>query len=94
MPLLNCVVRGRVQGVGFRFFVQEQASLLDLRGWVRNLPTGEVEIEAAGDREGLSQLLKAMERGPVLSQVDMVEANWGDGEPRTDPGGLGAWYRF
>jgi acylphosphatase len=94
MPLLNCVVHGRVQGVGFRFYVQEQADRLGLRGWVRNLPGGEVEVEAAGDTEGLKELLKTIQLGPVLSRVDSVEVNWGEGEPREDPGGLGTCYRF
>ncbi len=68
--------------------------MIGLRGWVRNLPGGEVEVEAAGDIEGLKRLLKAVQEGPVLSRVTSVEANWGEGEPRADPGGLGTCVYF
>ena len=53
---------GRVQGVGFRFTVQRTAADLDLRGWVKNLPDGRVEILAEGDREKITQLCQNLEK--------------------------------
>jgi len=53
---------GRVQGVGFRFTVQRAAADLDLRGWVKNLPDGRVEILAEGDRGKITQLCQNLEK--------------------------------
>ena len=53
---------GRVQGVGFRFTVQRTAADLDLRGWVKNLPDGRVEILVEGDREKITQLCQNLEK--------------------------------
>ena len=69
------VVRGMVQGVGFRYFVQHHATQLGVTGWVRNLPNGDVEIEAEGNRELLESLITCTRRGPrsaVVSDVDVV----------------------
>ena len=74
---LRAVVRGRVQGVGFRFFVVREARRLTLTGLVQNLPDGRVEIHARGDRESLEYLLALLRRGPILSRVDQVEVEWG-----------------
>jgi len=60
---------GRVQGVGFRFFVRQTARELGLTGRVRNLPGGEVEVEAAGGREPLARLREALRRGPPGARV-------------------------
>lgn len=67
------LVEGRVQGVGFRYFVQEKASRLGLCGWVRNLGDGRVEVYAAGKPEKLSDLAAALHAGPPLSDVRRVE---------------------
>ena len=56
------LVRGRVQGVGFRWFVVEKAQQLKLSGWVRNKRDGHVEIAAAGDRQSLASLEAAVKR--------------------------------
>ena len=56
METIHLEVRGRVQGVGFRWFIVERAEELDLAGWVRNKADGKVEIAAAGPREALMQL--------------------------------------
>ena len=75
---LRAVVRGRVQGVGFRQFVEWRARRLGLTGWVRNLPDGaSVEVAAEGPRTALEELLRALREGPRLSRVDAVEAEWG-----------------
>jgi acylphosphatase len=66
-------VDGRVQGVGFRYFVQEKAAKLGLTGWVRNLGDGRVEVYAAGKPQKLSDLAAALHAGPPLSDVRRVE---------------------
>ena len=67
------VVSGRVQGVGFRYFVQEAATVEGLIGWVRNLPDGRVEILAEGDAEAVERFSRHIERGPSLARVERVE---------------------
>ena len=69
-------INGRVQGVGFRFFVRENASRLDLRGWVRNRKDRSVEVTAEGETSDLEQLLRALEQGPRGAQVDEVTYQW------------------
>ena len=66
-------VRGRVQGVGYRFFVERVAADLRLNGYVRNLEDGRVEVYAAGTPEQLSGLCGMLWRGPRLSDVRGVE---------------------
>jgi acylphosphatase len=66
------IVRGRVQGVGFRYFVARQARALELIGWVRNLPDGSVEASAAGSEEALENFERALREGPRMSRVDAV----------------------
>lgn len=70
--VLHFLVQGRVQGVGFRWFVQCEASELDLRGWVRNTEDGNVEVVAAGDEADLAELRASLRRGPRGSRVDRV----------------------
>jgi acylphosphatase len=67
------IVRGRVQGVGFRFFVQHKATALGLRGWARNLDSGDVEVYATGTPEQLSDLGAALHVGPNMADVRGVE---------------------
>jgi acylphosphatase len=66
------VVTGRVQGVGFRWFVEREAALLNLTGWVRNRENGTVEIMATGPREQLTALLGRLREGPRAARVDDV----------------------
>jgi acylphosphatase len=66
------MVRGRVQGVGFRWYVQREAAELELRGWVRNTTDGQVELVALGSAEQLGQLKVALHRGSRGSRVDAV----------------------
>ena len=74
---LYAVVRGRVQGVGFREFVIARASPRGLRGYVRNLPDGgSVEVVAEGRRAELELLLAHLRKGPHLATVDAVDAEW------------------
>lgn len=70
---LHAVVRGRVQGVGFRWFVRELASELQLAGWVMNRDDGAVEVLADGTDAGIARLRAALERGPAGAQVEQVD---------------------
>jgi acylphosphatase len=70
---LHLRIGGRVQGVGFRWFVREEARRLGLSGWVTNLPSGEVEVRAGGERSSLERLRRALQVGPSGAQVERVE---------------------
>jgi acylphosphatase len=70
--VLHFLVRGRVQGVGFRWFVHREASELELKGWVRNTEDGEVEVVVAGDEPALNELRASLRRGPRGSRVDKL----------------------
>ena len=67
---------GIVQGVGFRYYVEENARILNLTGWVRNRWDGSVETVAESDRETLEKFLLALRRGPRSSQVSEVNVEW------------------
>lgn len=71
--MLHVMVRGRVQGVGFRWFVRERARELRLTGWVRNCPDGSVEVVAVGDQNALQRLRAAVTSGPPGAHVSHVE---------------------
>lgn len=73
---LHAVVRGRVQGVGFRMFVERRAEALGLAGWVRNLPNGNVETWAEGDEGALQAFLADLHKGPALARVTNVDVAW------------------
>jgi acylphosphatase len=66
------IVKGRVQGVGFRWLVHREAGVRGLKGWVRNTEAGEVEIMVAGTLEQLAELRAVLERGSRGSRVDAV----------------------
>jgi acylphosphatase len=66
------VISGRVQGVGFRYFVQSVAIAESLTGWVRNLDDGRVETAAAGDYEAMDRFEHALRQGPSSARVDAV----------------------
>lgn len=72
MAVIHLRVVGKVQGVGFRWFVLEMANELELSGWVRNTPDGEVELVASGDQAKLEQLASAVGRGPLGAGVTEV----------------------
>src|SRR5262249_26186674 len=67
------LVSGHVQGVGFRWFAENQAAREGLHGWVRNLPDGRVEAAAEGDAEALERFERALRHGPPAARVDDVE---------------------
>jgi acylphosphatase len=66
------LVRGRVQGVGFRWFVEREAHILQIAGWVRNNHDGSVEVVAMGTREQLAGLRSRLQEGPRAARVDDV----------------------
>ena len=78
MHTLHVRISGRVQGVGFRWFVREEARRLGLSGWVTNLPGGDVEVRAGGERGSLDRLRRALQVGPSGAQVERVEDVPGD----------------
>jgi acylphosphatase len=69
---VRATVYGRVQGVFFRTFVEEYAQQLGLRGYVRNLPSGDVEVVAEGERERVEKLVKYLKKGPPAAIVHRV----------------------
>ncbi|HEY3128617.1 MAG TPA: acylphosphatase [Acidobacteriota bacterium] len=69
------LLSGRVQGVGFRYFAYRLARELGLRGWVRNLRDGNVEIEVQGEEELLDQFLMEIKSGPQLAIVEDISIN-------------------
>jgi acylphosphatase len=66
------VISGRVQGVGFRWFVEREAAQIGVTGWVRNSENGVVEVMATGTREQHSALRTSLQKGPRASRVDHV----------------------
>ena len=72
---VRAVVRGRVQGVGFRWFIRERARSLEVAGWVRNLREGDVEFVARGNPEAVERLLAAAREGPARSAVAAVDTS-------------------
>jgi acylphosphatase len=75
---LRILVHGRVQGVFFRHAAAEEARSLGLRGWVKNLPNGDVEIVAEGPRRELKILAAWAHQGPRLARVTGIEEEWSD----------------
>lgn len=68
------VISGRVQGVGFRFFAEDQARAENLAGYARNLPDGGVEVVAEGEEESVQRFERALHRGPRSAIVERVDA--------------------
>jgi acylphosphatase len=77
------VVSGHVQGVGFRWFVKDRASLEGVHGYVQNLPNGRVEAIVEGDEEAVERIERAIRRGPAGARVDdvLVEPMTPSGRP-------------
>ncbi len=72
-PRIHLVIRGRVQGVGFRWFARRAARSLGLAGWVANQPDGSVRLAAAGPQGQLDQLVTALRAGPPSSRVEALD---------------------
>jgi len=72
----HILASGRVQGVCFRTYTRDKALSLDMKGWVRNLPDGRVEIVAEGEREKIALFLDLIRRGPPSAQVTDLQVDW------------------
>lgn len=73
MEARRYIVRGRVQGVGFRWFVEREAHTFGIAGWVRNNQDGSVEVLAMGTRDQLSGLRSRLRQGPRAARVDSID---------------------
>lgn len=74
------VVSGMVQGVGYRYFVYRKAKEYDLKGYVRNLYSEDVEVVAEGDRGVILDFIKELKIGPMSAQITEVKVVWEEGE--------------
>ena len=75
-PSVNIIIKGKVQGVSFRYFTLKQAQELNIVGWVRNRPNGTVEVIAQGDNINLELFIKKLKQGSSFSKVDDVMLDW------------------
>lgn len=73
---VHLIVKGRVQGVFFRYETQSVGTRLGVAGWVRNRRDGSVEVLAEGDKKKLEELVKWCHKGPAMARVDSVEVSW------------------
>lgn len=73
---LRCVIRGHVQGVGFRAYLQAHALSLGIGGRVKNLPDGSVELIAIGPNASLNKILEFCRTGPPAADIGYVEEEW------------------
>ncbi|MBN1469194.1 MAG: acylphosphatase [Fusobacteriaceae bacterium] len=73
MPRYNITVKGRVQGVGFRYFVQSISINMNLSGWVKNLDNGNVEFEVENDEEFLDLFLQKLKKGNGFSRIEDLD---------------------
>lgn len=73
---VHMIARGRVQGVGFRFFVRDQASRYSIKGWVRNREDGSVEIHSEGPKERLDEFINMVKEGPLFGLVTDLKVDW------------------
>lgn len=73
---MHVLVRGRVQGVGFRYFTRERARRYGLVGWVRNLSDGRVELVAEGVASDLEALVQDVQAGPRQGLVEQCQVSW------------------
>ena len=80
MASFRANISGRVQGVGFRYFVQRKAVSYGLRGYTWNMPNGNVEVVAEGAREKLIAFASELKKGPALSIVNDIQVIWSDTE--------------
>ena len=78
--IVRAIIRGRVQGVGYRAFVEDEVALRGLEGWVRNRSDGSVEALFTGDAEEVAMMIEACRKGPWSAQVDGVDRTEGTRE--------------
>lgn len=75
MARRHVVVKGRVQGIGFRWFVRDTAFELKVSGWVRNLPGGDVELEAEGEEGVLKRFFERLRSGHPWARVEALQVD-------------------
>ena len=75
-PSVYIIIKGKVQGVSFRYFTLKQAQELNIVGWVRNKPNGTVESVAQGDKINLELFINKLKQGSSFSRIDDVTLNW------------------
>lgn len=75
---LKALVHGRVQGVYYRAFTSRVAKSLGLKGFVKNTRSGDVEIEAEGDKPGLEEMLRQLKIGPSEAIIENIDTVWSD----------------
>ena len=86
--ICRIVVQGRVQGVGFRYFTEATAQRLGVAGWVRNLPSGAVEVLARLDASNRDAFLEALRNGPPAARVDDLQLETISGDSHCPPQGF------
>jgi acylphosphatase len=78
MRIVRIVIHGRVQGVGFRAFVEDEAARRGLEGWVRNRRDGAVEALLAGEESVVDEMIKACGHGPAVARTDWIDIDEAD----------------
>ena len=81
---IHCIIKGDVQGIGYRYFVTRLASQLNIQGWVKNLYNGDVEVVAEGEKDSLEKLLKELRSGHPYARVDDIHIEWHPPENKYD----------
>ncbi|MFZ0390304.1 MAG: acylphosphatase, partial [Calditrichia bacterium] len=87
-------ISGRVQGVGFRHFAYRKANRYQLKGYVKNLPDGRVEVLAEGDKNKLEQFLSELKSGPGFADVENLDIQWREYEGNYQEFSIGGRSRF
>jgi acylphosphatase len=72
------IIKGRIQGIGFRAFARAKAVPLLVRGYARNLPGGDVEVVAEGSKANLEKFLAELQEGPALATIEDLNIAWGE----------------
>jgi acylphosphatase len=72
----HLLIKGRVQGVGYRYFAQDAARALDIKGWVSNCPNGDVEADAEGPQLTIEEWIDQLRKGPPIARVEEVQVTW------------------
>ena len=78
---VHCIIKGSVQGIGYRWFVQKTARSLGLNGWVKNLSDGDVEVDAEGDKKDIDAFLGLLETGHRWARVNKIDVTWLNNDP-------------
>jgi len=74
----HVLISGRVQGVCFRMYTEEEAKRRGLTGWVRNLPTGQVEALFEGEKKAVEEMIAWCRQGPPTARVEKIDTDWED----------------